>query len=512
MDDSRRLYWAAALLGLALLAGRIAGLVLNPSSLYADETQYWVWSRDLDWGYFSKPPLIAWIIAGTTALFGDSDWAIRLAAPILHTATAALLALSARRLFGEATAVWTFAAWITLPSVWLSAAIMSTDAVLLTCWSLALYGFIRLRDGGRWWAVLALGAGLGLGMLAKYAMSYFAIGLVLAAILDSTSRRALLQPRTAIAGIIALALMAPNLIWNWRNDFATVSHTAANANWGADLFNPLEALTFLIDQMGVFGPAFFITLLFVLAVTARRWVEGRADARLVVLACFCAPALLAVTGQAFISRAHANWAASAYAAATILVVAALLQGPQWRRLVLAGSVALHTLVGISFATLAMSPALTEQVGLANAFKRVRGWPETAAALAEAVERTGVDTLVFDNRNDFHQMQRYGGAINAEFYMWMRYGGVTNHAEQGWSLPAGHAGRVLIASERPLEVPVMAFDFETMEDAGDIEIDLGGGRTRHYQLFIAENYRPVLRTEAFEDAIRVSREAREAVLD
>ncbi|MGP1275638.1 MAG: glycosyltransferase family 39 protein, partial [Caulobacterales bacterium] len=123
MDDSRRLYWAAALLGLALLAGRIAGLVLNPSSLYADETQYWVWSRDLDWGYFSKPPLIAWIIAGTTALFGDSDWAIRLAAPILHTATAALLALSARRLFGEAAAAWTFAAWITLPSVWLSAAI-----------------------------------------------------------------------------------------------------------------------------------------------------------------------------------------------------------------------------------------------------------------------------------------------------------------------------------------------------------------------------------------------------
>ncbi|HCY54966.1 MAG TPA: glycosyl transferase, partial [Oceanicaulis sp.] len=58
---TRRLVLAAGLFGLVLLAARIAGLMINPSSLYADETQYWVWSRDLDWGYFSKPPLIAWI-------------------------------------------------------------------------------------------------------------------------------------------------------------------------------------------------------------------------------------------------------------------------------------------------------------------------------------------------------------------------------------------------------------------------------------------------------------------
>lgn len=506
---TRRLVLAAGLFGLVLLAARIAGLMINPSSLYADETQYWVWSRDLDWGYFSKPPLIAWIIAATTAVFGDSDWAIRLAAPLLHTATALLLALSADRLFGRAAAAWTFIAWITLPSVWLSAAVISTDAVLLTCWSLALYGFVRLREGAGWSAVILLGSGFGLGMLAKYAMSYFAAGLFLAAVLDPASRRALIQPRLLAALALAGLIVLPNLIWNWRNDFATVSHTAANANWGADMFNPGEAITFLIDQMGVFGPAFFVALVAAAIMLARQWRKGSADPRLLVLACFCVPAILVVTGQAFLSRAHANWAASAYAAATIIVIAVLLQGPRWRRWVLVGSIALHTAVGISFATLAMSPALTEQVGLANAFKRVRGWPETATALAEAVDRSGVDTLVFDNRNDFHQMQRYGGAISAELFMWMRYGGVTNHAEQGWALPAGFEGPVLIASERPLEVPVMAFDFERLEPAGDIRIDLGGERTRHYQLFIAQGYRPAVRTEAFEEAIRLSREAREA---
>lgn len=502
--EPARLALVAGVAGLVLLAGRIAAIVLDQSSLYADETQYWVWSRDLDWGYFSKPPLIAWIIALTTSLFDDSDWAVRLAAPFLHTATAALLALSADRLFGRATAAWTFIAWLTLPSVWLSAAVISTDAALLTFWSLALYGFVRLREGAGWSAVFMLGAGLGLGMLAKYAMSYFAIGLALAAVLDPVSRRALLQVRVLAGTALALLIMAPNLVWNWRNDFATVSHTAANANWGTDLFNPAEAASFVVDQLGVFGPAFFVTLVMAIAITARRFVTGKADPRLVLLACFCVPAIIVVTGQAFLSRAHANWAASAYAAASILVVAVLLQGPRWRRWILVGSLALHTAAGIGFATFAMNPALTEQAGLANAFKRVRGWPETASALADAVERTGVSAIVFDNRNDFHQMQRYGAAVEGELYMWMRYAAVTNHAEQGWSLPAGFAGPVLIASERPQEVPVMAYDFARMDPAGDIRIPLGGGRERVYQLFIAEDYRPAIRTEAFEDAIRESR--------
>lgn len=495
-------------IGLAavLLAVRIVGLVINPASLHADETQYWVWSQSLDWGYFSKPPLIAWTIAGSTALFGDSDWAVRLPAPFLHTATAVLLALSAGRLFGRAAAAWTLIVWLTLPSVWLSAAIMSTDALLLTFWSLALYAFIRLRDGGGWGWALLMGAGLGFGMLAKYAMSYFLAGLVLAALLDAPSRRTLLHPRTLVSAATALLIMAPNLIWNWRNEFATVSHTAANANWGADMFNPGEAASFLIDQLAVFGPALFIALLAALFITARYWRQGKAEPVFVVLACFCVPALVVVTGQAFLSRAHANWAASAYAAATVLTVAFLLQGPRWRRHVLIGSVILHTLVGAGFATFAVSPRLAESAGLANAYKRVRGWPDTAQELALAVEHAGVDTLVFDNRNDFHQMQRYGSAIPAGLYMWMRYGEATNQAELGWALPAGLSGPMLIASERPHEVPVMARDFGRMDYTGDVMVDLGGGHQRVYALFIAYDYQPVPRTDAFEAQIEAERGA------
>ncbi|MES1200186.1 MAG: glycosyltransferase family 39 protein, partial [Pseudomonadota bacterium] len=69
-------------LTIALVSLRIGGLMISPLNLQADEAQYWAWSRNLAFGYFSKPPLIAWAIAGATSLFGEAEWAVRLTAPI----------------------------------------------------------------------------------------------------------------------------------------------------------------------------------------------------------------------------------------------------------------------------------------------------------------------------------------------------------------------------------------------------------------------------------------------
>ncbi|TRO97287.1 phospholipid carrier-dependent glycosyltransferase [Glycocaulis profundi] len=500
-DPAARNWVLAALaIGLGLLVFRLAALWVSPVDLYADETQYWIWSRALDWGYFSKPPLIAWIIAATTAMFGDSDFAVRLAAPILHTVTAAFLGLAAARLFGARAGAATAIAWLTLPSVWLSASIISTDAPLLAFWSVGLYALVRLREGAGPGFALLLGAAAGFAFLAKYAAIYFLVGVGFALIVDGPARRALLGLKGTLAGLVMLAIIAPNIAWNAANSFATVSHTAANANWGADLFNPGEAVRFVTSQLGVFGPAFFIALILAV-VLALRAGRGASDSRpLLMLALFSAPAVLVVAGQAFISRAHANWAASAYAAGLILVVALLMEGARWRRGVLIGSIALHSVAGLAFIALAASPALTEQAGLSNAFKRVRGWEETARQVEAAAAETGAAAIAFDNRNDFHQMQRYAPTLADRLYMWMRYGQAINQAEHTWPLPAGFAEPVLIVSERPREIPLIAADFAALSPAGEIAVPLGGGRERRYGLFIAEGYAPLPRTESYEQVV------------
>jgi 4-amino-4-deoxy-L-arabinose transferase-like glycosyltransferase len=79
-----------ALLGL-LLVVRVSAILLSPLNLYADEAQYWRWAQSLAWGYYSKPPMIAWVIHATTSVFGDSEWAVRIAAPFLHTAASGIV-------------------------------------------------------------------------------------------------------------------------------------------------------------------------------------------------------------------------------------------------------------------------------------------------------------------------------------------------------------------------------------------------------------------------------------
>src|SRR5215210_5539626 len=66
-----RARWAAVLLILAATAARaIYLLILCPYDLSPDEAHYWDWSRHLDWSYYSKGPLVAWIIHGACDLFG----------------------------------------------------------------------------------------------------------------------------------------------------------------------------------------------------------------------------------------------------------------------------------------------------------------------------------------------------------------------------------------------------------------------------------------------------------
>src|SRR6202011_3961474 len=68
--------WMLAIVA-AITALRLVWLALQPADFFPDEAQYWVWSQQLALGYYSKPPLVAWLIASTTGLFGDSELAVR---------------------------------------------------------------------------------------------------------------------------------------------------------------------------------------------------------------------------------------------------------------------------------------------------------------------------------------------------------------------------------------------------------------------------------------------------
>ena len=155
---------AQMLAGVMAITGlRLLWLALQPADLYPDEAQYWFWAQHPALGYYSKPPLLAWLIALTTGLFGESEFAIRLSAPLLHAGAAVLVYVIGGRLYDRRVGLWSAIAYASLPGASISAFIISTDAPLLLFWAAALYAFIRAREDSRcgWWLAVGVACGLG---------------------------------------------------------------------------------------------------------------------------------------------------------------------------------------------------------------------------------------------------------------------------------------------------------------------------------------------------------------
>lgn len=90
----------------ALTVSRLAGLVFSVVDLFYDEAQYWMWGQDLAFGYYSKPPLLAWLLAGTRQVCGNAEWCIRAPAPLFYGATSLAVYFTARLLYDERTGFW----------------------------------------------------------------------------------------------------------------------------------------------------------------------------------------------------------------------------------------------------------------------------------------------------------------------------------------------------------------------------------------------------------------------
>src|SRR5712671_6765422 len=114
---------AALLLTAGLAVARLAALVRSPLELYPDEAQYWLWSRTLAFGYWSKPPMIAWAIGAATAIGGDAEPWVRLPAVLFQAGAAICVFAIGRRLYSARVGLAACAIYALAPGVQLSATV-----------------------------------------------------------------------------------------------------------------------------------------------------------------------------------------------------------------------------------------------------------------------------------------------------------------------------------------------------------------------------------------------------
>jgi 4-amino-4-deoxy-L-arabinose transferase-like glycosyltransferase len=122
--------------------------------------------------YSHKPPLLFWLIQLGWGLFGVNDWWPRLVGPLCALAAVPLTLRLGRLLWPEADGdgtTRTLPVWILFGTLLFAAFVTLTmfDLLLMLCAMAGMIGVLELAHGKRRAGLLWLGAGIGLGVLAK---------------------------------------------------------------------------------------------------------------------------------------------------------------------------------------------------------------------------------------------------------------------------------------------------------------------------------------------------------
>ena len=226
-----RPHLCACLIMAVFAALRLWIVLCGRLDLVQDEAQYWDWSRNLQLSYYSKGPLIAWVIAAGTGLFGDTELGVRFFAVIGNLAAQAFIyALPAVVFQRPRVGLIALLMAASMPLFIASGVLMTTDNPLLVCWCAALFCLACIGEGrGGAAAFVGLFAALTLGVLAKYTMLVLApTALVFVWVLRKKGMldRSLMR-KTALTVLLGCVLgLVPIMFWNIQNDFISFRHVA----------------------------------------------------------------------------------------------------------------------------------------------------------------------------------------------------------------------------------------------------------------------------------------------
>lgn len=214
-------------------------------------------ARNLSLSYFDHPPLHIWMAHVGLLAFGPS-WLVRLPFVALFAGTSWLTFLISRRLFSAEAGVWAVIAlnaslfFLAAPGTW-----VLPDGPLLFFLAAGVWALARLFFPGNgeapspWRAWLVAGLCFGLAGLSKYSAAIVALGL-LPFLLLTPHRRWLVHPAPYVAGIVALLVVSPAILWNLQHDWASFRFQAGRS--AASGLKPAAFLQMLAGQFAWLAP------------------------------------------------------------------------------------------------------------------------------------------------------------------------------------------------------------------------------------------------------------------
>ena len=286
--------------------------------LTPDETYYWELSRRLDLSYYDHPPMVAWLIAAFSTLFGKSQLSIR----ILSVAGSAIVGvcifiIGRDWLKSSKTGFWAAFMVNFTPAGAALGFVTTPDTPLAIAWAFAVFAFLKALNSKRdfWWVITGLT--LGFGALSKYNMIMFVPGVAVAILAFRRYQPLVVTRRYWLMVVLAAAGTLPVLYWNVQNDWISFrfqfDHGLA-ANNRTFLHNLGE---YLGGQLGTLGLTLFPVLWLVVFKNAFRSFRDNDETRL-FLAWLALPTMLFFTYTGIGAKVEANWPQVAYLSAILL--------------------------------------------------------------------------------------------------------------------------------------------------------------------------------------------------
>ncbi len=519
--STTRLVW----LFLLLLTG-IRLTLIGTTDLSFDEAHYWMWSERLAPAYFSKGPGVAFAIASSTSIFGDTEFGVRFWSPILAAGTSLLLFYLSRRLFSETTAFWTVIVLNVTPIFNIGSFVMTIDPLSVFFWVAAMFTFwLALERNPEFsWYWPATGLLVGLGFLCKYTNALQLISVVMVLALVPRFRREFKGVGFyAMLGAFAICTIPP-IVWNAQHAWATVSHLRARSGVEEALgIRPLEFLWFVGAHFVVYSPLIFFGLAWAVIWSWRRAHQQFKGTFLI----WCGIPVLAIYTVLSLNKAAApNWDALAFLSLGILAAS------YWReriepRPALRRWVAVALGLGLLMSLPAVNSDLVRTLGYDLArdpADRMRGWKTSAGAIekvrAEIEAQLGGTVFVIADRRDrasefsfYFRDKRPAGPghppvyiiesqdIVNQFSFWPRYDefvaappgkpvteGDVYTEQDGVNLFEGRNAMYLQASKRTTPARKISAAFSSVEHHATLEVSRYGRVVRTVQVFVCKNYR------------------------
>jgi 4-amino-4-deoxy-L-arabinose transferase-like glycosyltransferase len=297
------------ILVIATLAARL--LFAASIGLGIDESYMVAAGREWHLSYFDHPPIAWWLAWGAAHLAGsDSPIVVRLPFIMLFALTTVLMYRVTAALFDNRAGLWAAAVLNAAPVLGVTSATwVLPDGPLMTALLGAVACLIRALPAQRsaawgWW--LATGICAGLAMSSKYSAALTIFGALLFLLTERAGRRWLLRPQPYAAGLAALMLFLPALIWNARHGWVSFLFQGGRAGGH---FYPLGPAATLGGAALYFLPWIWLPLVLCGVGALRR---GAADRGRWLLVCLAAPPIVFFTTVSLWSHVLFHWAAPGY--------------------------------------------------------------------------------------------------------------------------------------------------------------------------------------------------------